>query len=264
MYLGGSMGGEILSARSNVFQGVEIDPDGLPQDPEVFERVLSASLEAWRVEGHQVVWLEIPVDRASLIPIAVAGGFRFHHCQESSVTLTLRLRAGAFVPLYATHCIGAGGLVLNEARELLVVLERAHCHRRPRYYKLPGGALKPGERLVDGVIREVWEETGIRTDFLGLVGFRHWHGYRFGKSDIYFICRLRPLTFEIRIQESEIDACQWMPLEDFLAAEIVGAFNKHMVAAALRGGGLVPTWFEDYAVSPATHEIFVPGGPRED
>jgi len=259
------MGGEFLSARSNVFGGVEVDPDGLPQDPKGFERVLSASLQAWRAEGYQVVWLEIPVDRASFIPIVVAQGFRFHHCQESSVTLTLRLRADAFVPLYATHYIDAGGLVLNEARELLVVLERAHRHRRQRYYKLPGGALKPGEHLVNGVIREVWEETGIRADFLSLAGFRHWHGYRFGKSDIYFICRLRPLTSDIHMQESEIDACEWMPLEGFLAAESVGAFNKHMVAAALRGEGLVPTWFEDYAVSPATHDIFVPkvqGNPK--
>ena len=81
MYLGGSMGGEFLSARSNVFGGVEVDPDGLPQDPKGFERVLSASLQAWRAEGYQIVWLEIPVDRASFIPIAVAQGFRFHHCQ---------------------------------------------------------------------------------------------------------------------------------------------------------------------------------------
>lgn len=263
MHVGSSMSDRTLAARPNVFHGIEVDPEGLPSDPAAFERMLDVSLRVWKAVGYQVVWLEVPLDRAGLIPIAVARGFVFHHCQETSATLTLRLQADAFVPFYATHYIGAGGLVLNESQELLVVLERVHRHRRPRYYKLPGGALKPGEHLVNGVIREVWEETGVRTHFLKLVGFRHWHGYRFGRSDIYFICRLKPLTYDIRIQESEIDDCQWMPLDDFLAAESVGAFNKRMVAAALRGEGLVPTWFDDYGVSPATHEIFVPAAADE-
>ena len=55
--------------------------------------------------------------------------------------LTLRLEPDAFIPNFATHYIGAGGVVLNEARELLVICEKAHSHNRPHYYKLPGGAL---------------------------------------------------------------------------------------------------------------------------
>lgn len=172
--------------------------------------------------------------------------------------LTRRLQPGAEIPLYATHYIGAGGLVLNDREELLVICERAHRHRRPHYYKLPGGALRPGEHLVDGVMREVWEETGIKTRFRALMGFRHWHGYRFGKSDIYFICRLDPLTTEIRIQESEIDEGRWMPVRDYLSDENVGVFNKRIVEAALSGSGLAPTWFEGYDVDPESREIFVP------
>jgi len=58
--------------------------------------------------------------------------------------LTKRLEEDALIPEYATHYIGAGGVVLNENRELLVVSE---LHRRSEspYYKLPGGALHPGE-----------------------------------------------------------------------------------------------------------------------
>jgi hypothetical protein len=108
----------------------------------------------------------------------------------------------------------------------------------------------------------VREETGIETAFRALMGFPHWHGYRFGKSDIYFICRLEPLSCEITIQESEIAEGRWMPVEEYLAYEHVGAFNKQMVAAALEGSGLVPGWFDDYEVSPRTHEIFVPGSMK--
>ena len=205
-----------------------------------------------------MILARISLARAALIPVAVEAGFVFHHSEPTSVMMTARLQPTAFIPPHATHYIGGGGLVLNDRNELLVVTEIVHRHRHPHYYKLPGGALKPGEHLAAAVMREVWEETGIETRFEAVMGFRHWHGYRFGKSDIYFICRLTPLTSEIHIQESEIEEALWMPLEVYLAHEHVGIFNKQMVAAAARGTGLVPGWFEGYA-TPETHEIYVPG-----
>lgn len=248
----------ILSAKINIFQGVEVDIGALGTDSERFSERLAHSLAAWQASGYQVVWLEIPIDKAMLIPTAVQAGFVFHHSRPDAVMMTLPLVPDAVIPPYATHYIGAGGLVLNARHELLVVTERAYRHRHPHYYKLPGGALKPAEHLVDAVIREVWEETGVHTRFRSVMGFRHWHGYRYGKSDIYFICRLEPLTEEIRMQESEIAECMWMPLEDYLADENVGVFNKQMVAAAVRGEGLLPGWFDGYERDPETHEVFVP------
>jgi 8-oxo-dGTP diphosphatase len=248
-----------LRATPNIFRGVAIDPDSLASDPARFAAQLRASMKGWRAEGIRVVWLELPIRHAVLIPVAVEEGFVFHHADPGGVTMTCALDSEAVVPLHATHYIGAGGLVLNEARELLVIVEKAHRHNRPNYYKLPGGAMRPGEHLVDGVIREVREETGIETRFEALMGFRHWHGYRFGKSDIYFICRLAPLSYEITIQESEIAAGMWMPLDRYLADPHVGLFNKRMVEAGGKGSGLVPGWFEGYEVTHETHEIFVPG-----
>lgn len=249
---------EPLSATVNRFRGVDIEPSLLPSDPEEFEVRLRVSLDLWTQDGCRVVWLEIPIDRAVLIPRAATFGFTFHHSQPDRVMMTRRLQPGATIPLYATHYIGGGGLVINEANELLVVWESVHRHHSRKYYKLPGGALRPGEHLIDGVMREVREETGIETRFEALMGFRHWHGYRYDKSDIYFICRLRPLNTDIRIQESEIAEAKWMPLDDYLESEYVGAFNRQMVKAAANGTGLLPGWFEGYDVSHETHEIFVP------
>ena len=77
-----------------------------------------------------------------------------------------RLVEGAFIPGHATHYIGVGGVVINEREELLVVCERHRRTAQP-YYKLPGGALQPGEHLVDAVLREVLEETGCQREVRG-------------------------------------------------------------------------------------------------
>jgi 8-oxo-dGTP diphosphatase len=236
---------------------VVVDPESLPGCADEFREALARSLRAWMDEGLKVVWLEIPIDKSALIPLAVDAGFVFHHGEHNYVMLTYRLQKGAFVPPYATHYVGAGGVVLNERQELLVVWERVHRMHGRRYYKLPGGALHRAEHLVDGVIREVQEETGVLTRFESLVCFRHWHGYRFNGSDIYFVCRLSPLTQEITIQQEEIQECLWMPVGAYLASEHVGVFNKRIVQAALDTDcHLVPVTIEGY--ESEQREVFLP------
>jgi len=103
---------------------------------------------------------------------------------------------------------------------------------------LPGGALHPGEHLATAAVREVLEETGVETKFEAVICWRHWHGYRYGKSDIYFICRLSPLTHEIERDDWEIDECLWMPVGEYLQHELVGDFNRAIVEAAISTPGL--------------------------
>jgi len=251
----------VLSATENPFRGIVVNPQDLPEDPQAFQPQLAHALADWRDRGLRVVWLEVPIHKSTLIPIAVAEGFRFHHAGTDYLMLTLQLEEGAFIPPYATHYIGAGGVVINEGQELLVVCEKHRRNDRP-YYKLPGGALHPGEHLTEGVMREVLEETGVRTRFENLVCFRHWHGYRYGKSDIYFVCRLSPLNHDISKQDEEIEECLWMPVDDYLNSDYVGIFNRHIVRAALNDLGPVPTFVEGYS-EPGKHEIFMPAVYQE-
>lgn len=98
-----------------------------------------------------------------------------------------------------------------------------------------------GEHLAEAVVREVLEETGVESQFESLVCFRHWHGYRYGKSDIYFVCRLRPLSAEITMQVEEIQECLWMPVQEFFDTENVSEFNKWIVRAGIEQPGMVLT-----------------------
>jgi 8-oxo-dGTP pyrophosphatase MutT (NUDIX family) len=246
----------VLEATPDSFHGIVVKSTDLPALPETFRQQLQHSLQVWKAEGYRVVWIEVPITRAALVPVAVEAGFTFHHTGEDYLMMTHRLVAHAFIPPYATHYVGAGGAVVNDAGELLVVSEKYRSQRGPSY-KLPGGALHPGEHLVDGVIREVWEETGVRTRFESLTCLRHWHGYRHGKSDLYFVCRLRPLSQEISMQVEEIAECLWMPVERFLHHTGVHSFNKAIVRAALASPGLTPFEIDGFP-NDGTREFFLP------
>ena len=232
---------ELLDARKNPFNGMIVNPENLPYDPAAFREGLRHSLEAWRDEGILTVWLEVPIDKSTLVPVAVDAGFSYHHAHEDYVMLTLMLVEHSYIPPYATHYIGAGGVVLNDSNELLVVREKYGFRGRPPTLKLPGGALRQGEHLIEAVEREVLEETGVHSRFESIVCFRHWHGYRYGKSDIYFVCRLRPLSSEITMQTEEIQECLWMPVGEFLEEETVSEFNKWIVRAGLASPGMITT-----------------------
>jgi len=249
----------LIESTENPFGGVIAEPASLPADPAEFDRTLAHSLEAWRQADYRVAWLQLPIEKSQLIPVAVEQGFTFHHSEQDYLMLTNQLEDGAFVPAHASHYIGAGGVTINDKRELLVVSERYRNQKSngsPRY-KLPGGALHAGEHLVEGVIREVKEETGVDTKFDALVCFRHWHGYRYGKSDIYFVCRLHPLSHEISIQAEEIAESLWMPVDDYLADDNVSGFNKKIVAAAMDSSGITPTLVDGYG-DPERYEFFMP------
>ncbi len=241
----------VLKYERDHFTGIIISSRNLPE-ASVFTREIRALAPQFIEEGLSLVWLYLPLERADLVAPAVAEGFIYHHTDSQGLQMVFPLVPGSFIPGYATHYIGAGGVLLDAEDRILVIQERFHIHK---HYKLPGGALNPGEHIAAAVVREVKEETGIESEFMGMCAFRHWHGYRFGKSDIYFICRLRPLSFEITMDPQEISEACWMPLEDFYSHPDTHIFNKRAVRAALEKPGFKPEIIEGYK-SPESHEIF--------
>ena len=57
----------VLEAKTNPFNGIVIESESLPTDPAEFRRLLTTSLQAWNRNGNQVVWLDIPIQRSSLM-----------------------------------------------------------------------------------------------------------------------------------------------------------------------------------------------------
>ena len=109
---------QLLQAKEDHYDGLSIDPESLPADPESFGRDLQYSIEAifctsplataecvkqsdirvkphaclllqtWSARGKRGIWLNIPLERAALLHIATKAGFDFHHAQPGYVMLT--------------------------------------------------------------------------------------------------------------------------------------------------------------------------------
>nr|CAB3450558.1 unnamed protein product [Digitaria exilis] len=207
----------VLEALEDEYGGMVVDADRLPSDTDGFARSLAASLSSWKSAGKKGVWLKLPLDRSEFIPLAVKEGFRYHHAEESYLMLTYWIPdEPCLLPENASHQVGVGGFVINDQMEVLVVQEKYSASTLLDAWKLPTGFIHASEEIFTGVVREIKEETGIDTEFMELIAFRHAHNVAFQKSDLFFICVLRPLSNDIRIDEAEIQAAKWMPLPEFI------------------------------------------------
>jgi 8-oxo-dGTP diphosphatase len=63
--------------------------------------------------------------------------------------------------------VGVGAIIVEKERVLLV--KRGHAPLAGEW-SIPGGVLELGEALEEAVVREAWEETGLRVETEGLLG----------------------------------------------------------------------------------------------
>ncbi|OWM85878.1 nudix hydrolase 2-like isoform X2 [Punica granatum] len=207
----------MLPVMHDKYEGVIVDMKKAPvMEPEVFCSALRASMSLWKKQGKRGVWIKLPIEKVNLVESAVQQGFWFHHAEPTYLMLINWLPVvPCTLPANASHRVGVGAVVLNDQREILVVQENSGCLRGMGVWKIPTGVVDEGEDIHDAIVREVKEETGIDTEFLEILAFRQAHKAYFDKSDLFFVCMLRPLSFDIRRQHLEIEAAQWMPFEEY-------------------------------------------------
>ncbi|KAL3805326.1 hypothetical protein HJC23_009033 [Cyclotella cryptica] len=209
------------SIKIAVPQNEQADPSEDLFDSETFLSKLEATVATAKQLHKTAIWITVPITRAGLMEHAHKCGFTFHHAEGNTATLSKWLSEDeeSRIPTFATHQVGVGAVVINrETEEILCVREKRNNYRP---WKMPGGLAELGEELDIAVIREVYEETGIQCRFLSVLGVRHTHGLQFGRSDLYFVCRLEPVTDESGKvaqpvpQEGEIEAAAWIPLDEY-------------------------------------------------
>lgn len=135
------------------------------------------------------------------------------------------------IPPYPFTNVGVGALVADSQNRLLVIQEKYEV-RGLKLWKFPGGVSQQGEEIGETAERETFEETGIRGKFESILSVRHLHKYQFGSSDLYIVCLLTvdetdPSALNLTRCEQEIDAVQWMPIEE--AMECMSEYNQFIV-----------------------------------
>uniref|UniRef100_A0A8C2QKG1 Nucleoside diphosphate-linked moiety X motif 6 n=1 Tax=Cricetulus griseus TaxID=10029 RepID=A0A8C2QKG1_CRIGR len=127
-----------------------------------------------------------------------------------------------------------GAVFDDSTRKVLVVQDR---NKLKNMWKFPGGLSEPGEDIGDTAVREVFEETGVKSEFRSLLSIRQQHRNpeAFGKSDMYLICRLQPRSFTINFCQQECLKCEWMDLEKLAKTENTTPITSRVARLLLYG-----------------------------
>eukprot|EP00793_Prasinoderma_coloniale_P002041 PRCOL_00002549-RA len=268
--------GSELPATADAYGGVTVDVSAagaLAADAATFGAALDASLSAWKREAVRGAWLRIGLEHAALVPVAAERAFAFHHAERDFVMMSRWLPEGEVntLPPAASSHVGVGALVVCED-SVLVVRER----RGPaagRGWKLVTGLAELNEEVDAAAAREVFEETGVRAHFEGVVAMRRALGTHVAqKDDMFFLCVLRaqpePSAAGSALApppvspcETELEGARWMSAEEFLAGGEGIAHGGHS------SEGLWPKLYRDAwrcasGTRPYLHGEAVPVGFR--
>jgi len=96
-------------------------------------------------------------------------------------------------------------VMFDEDKKILLVKS---TYQRFHPWGLPGGSLEYGEHPEDGVIREVWEETGLNVCIEKFLLVNSWLPDRVG---LYYLCRIVDGTFH---PSEEVSEFAYFSLED--------------------------------------------------
>lgn len=125
--------------------------------------------------------------------------------------------------------IATKALIINEKSEILILREASSYEEGVRggRYQLPGGRLNPGEAFLDGLKREVNEETGLKIDIGKPIYVGEWRPIIKGVQNqivaIYFICKA--ITTKVKLS-NEHDDFKWVLQKNINKFDVVPPEDK--------------------------------------
>lgn len=131
-----------------------------------------------------------------------------------------------------THSVSVAGIVVRGDGRVLSIKRRDNGQWQP-----PGGVLELGETFEEGVVREVWEETGVRVAVHRLTGV--YKNRALGVVALVFRCTPVAGT---AAASAEAVAVQWMTREEVCEAmapvfsiRVIDAFGATVHARSHNG-----------------------------
>lgn len=204
------------------YGGVTVVSSTIPDNKEIFIKQLNSLLK--ENLKSRLIWINIPINRSEYIEVLTKKDFNFHHCSEKEIMLVKKSCRDVEVPTRINYTLGVGAVVID-CNKILVVKDKFS-----KGYKLPGGHVDQNERIKDAVVREVFEETGVKIEFDSIINLGHFIDSYFNASSIYLVCIATPINKDIKVRDrGEILEAKWIPVDNFLSSNHVNSFNKSIV-----------------------------------
>ena len=106
----------------------------------------------------------------------------------------------------------AGGVVVNDEREVVVIVPTRRAADGSRVLALPKGHPDEGESPAEAALREVREEAGVDAEVVGSLGeVRYWYqrgGRRIAKVVEFFL--LRYVSGDVDDHDHEVEHARWL------------------------------------------------------
>ena len=135
--------------------------------------------------------------------------------------------------------VGVAAVIWNSRGDVLLI--RRAKEPRKGQWSLPGGKLEFGETLLEGVLREVREETGLEVEILGLVDVAETiRDASVGAADDHFVL----IDYGARVisgtAEAASDAAEarWFPLDELDVLPLWSEMRRIIALSAERHRGL--------------------------
>ncbi|MBW3609278.1 MAG: NUDIX domain-containing protein [Actinobacteria bacterium] len=128
----------------------------------------------------------------------------------------------------------AGGVVVNDAHEIVVIVPTRRSADGSKVLALPKGHPDGSESPVQAALREVREEAGVEAEVVSSLGeVRYWYqrgGRRIAKVVEFFL--LRYVSGDVDDHDHEVEHARWIPATQAVEA-LTYAGERDMVREAL-------------------------------
>ena len=126
-------------------------------------------------------------------------------------------------------------------RDKYLILKRCHHESQPDTWTIPGGKIEPGESLQEGMLRELWEETGVQ---LQKESSRFLESFYASHTGFYYRIHLWLLDYReeeppcIKLRPEEHSEFSWATLEGMKDLPLIAGqelLNQRVRSALPRG-----------------------------